>query len=444
VAQDAGIGLPDVLEAVRRQWKLALVLFLALVAGAVFYAERLPAEYTSKAVIALTPRPAGGANAADVTELGQQYVAYLTAETTVDEAARTIGLPDPHGLRGRVSAKVATESVNLTVSVDLRSAQRAADAANALADAAEVFAVTDKLLTADVVAPATTPSAPSKPRRHLLEAAGAAVALLIAIFIAVLVERGRPRVRGAREVGFVTGHAVIGRIPKSRAIRGGLDRALADPIVGGAVRSLRTVLDLEARATPVRTLVVTSSVPGEGKSTIAAMLASAIARLDARVLLVDADLRRPTVATHFGIEPVPGVAGLLNGTTSFDAAVRRIDRIPGLGVLPTAAVPDAGDLVARNLNSVLQRARGEYDVVVVDSPPLLAGDDAGTIAALGDAVLMVVASGVDSRRLGEASRSLEALGVRVVGVVLNRAHVATFAYGYGLTGSRDASPTSLG
>jgi Mrp family chromosome partitioning ATPase len=107
-------------------------------------------------------------------------------------------------------------------------------------------------------------------------------------------------------------------------------------------------------------------------------------------------------------------------------------------------VPDAGDLVARNLNSVLQRARGEYDVVVVDSPPLLAGDDAGTIAALGDAVLMVVASGVDSRRLGEASRSLEALGVRVVGVVLNRAHVATFAYGYGLTGSRDASPTSLG
>ena len=443
MAQDAGIGLPDVLEAVRRQWKLALLLFLALLTGAVAYAEQLPAEYTAKAVVALTPRPDGGANAADVTELGQQYVAYLTAETTVDDAARQIGLPDERGLRGRVTAKLATESVNLSVSVDLRSPRLAADAANALASAAEQFSVNDELLTADIVAPATKPSAPSKPRRQLLEAAGGAVALLIAVFVAVLVERGRPRVRGAREVGFVTGHAVIGRIPSSRAVKGGLDRALADPIVGGAIRSLRTVLDLEARATPVRTLVVTSSVPGEGKSTIAAMLASAIARLDARVLLVDADLRRPTVATHFGVEPVPGLAGLLNGTTSFEASVRRIDRIPGLGVLPTAAVPDAGDLVARNLNSVLQRARGDYDVVVVDSPPLLAGDDAGTIAALGDAVLLVVSSGVDSRRLSEAARSLEALSVRVVGVVLNRAHVATFSYGYGMTGQRDAS-SSLG
>ena len=93
---------------------------------------------------------------------------------------------------------------------------------------------------------------------------------------------------------------------------------------------------------------------------------------------VDADLRRPTVATHFGVPSVPGLAGLLNGTTSFEACVRRVDRVPGLGVLPTAAVPDAGDLVARNLNAVLQRARGDYDVVIVDSPPLLAGDDAGT------------------------------------------------------------------
>jgi succinoglycan biosynthesis transport protein ExoP len=202
------------------------------------------------------------------------------------------------------------------------------------------------------------------------------------------------------------------------------------------------VLDHEARSAPVHTLVVTSSVPGEGKSTVAAALASAIARLDARVLLVDADLRHPTVASLFGLEQKPGLAELLRGEAEFPEAVSSIRNVPGLYVVPTSGIVDTGDLLARNLHSVLQRARSGFDVVIVDSPPLLAGDDSGTIATQADAVLLVVANGVETRRLGEAARILDNVGVRVIGALLNRAPVPTFGYTYRTTVAEGRSSTS--
>lgn len=428
-------GLPDLLDAVRRRWRLGLLVFVAIFIGAFAYAHVLPRAYTAKTIVALTPRPNSGATAIDVTQLGQKYVAYVTAPTTISTVAAQVGVGQGT-LQRAVTASIATASVNLTIDVELGSARDAQAAANALASSAESFSTNDKLLVAQTVSPATLPLTPSKPRRALIEGAGLLLGLVIAVVVAIVVERSRPRVHSAMEASYVTGHGVIGRLPRSRSIRGGVDRALADPLVGGAIRSLRTVLDHDARVTPVHTIIVTSSTPGEGKSTVAAALASAIARLDARVLLIDGDLRHPSVASLFDLPFKPGLAEMVRGQATMDACVRAVPHIPGLFVLPTSGIAETGDLLARSVHTVLGAARNSYDVVLVDSPPLLVGDDTGILATQADAVLMVVSTGVETRRLGEAARSLDALGVRVIGVVLNRAHIPGYAYTYGAAGTR--------
>jgi len=429
VAEKPGVGLADLLGVLRLRWRIASAVFVAVIVGVVFYAYSLPREYTAKAVVALTPRPNTGTSATDVQQLGQKYVAYVTAPSTMRVVAPTVGLSGTR-LGNHVSADVATASVDLTVKVQLRSPRQAADAANALAAAIVTLADDDKLLTALTVAPATVPTEPSKPRRKLIEGAGALVALLVAIGTALLVERGRPRARSSNEIAFATGYPVIARIPPSRAVRAGVEQTVADPVAGGAIRSLRTVLDHLARDEAIRSLVVTSSIPGEGKSTVASSLGWAIARLDARVLVIDADLRHPAVARMFGVPASPGLVEVLRGEVSLTAAARAVEGAEGLYILPTAGVSAPGDLLARNLNTVLREATADFDVVIVDTPPLLVGDDAGTIATLTSAVLMVVSDGVEVRRLGEAMRHLDAVQARVIGVVHNRAEVASYGYSY--------------
>jgi len=423
------VGPAEILDALRLRWRLAALVLVTVLAGVVAYAYTLPNEYTAKVIVAITPQPNVGVAASDVAQLGQQYVAYVTAPSTIARVARNVGV-DRTTLGDGTNADIATGSVNLTIKVQLRTPRTTAVAANALADEVVSFAAGDKLVTAQVVSPAVVPTSPSKPRRKLLAGAGGLIAVILATAVALLVERGRPRVRSSVEIATVTGHDVLGRVPLSRSVRRGVAAALEDPLVGGAIRSLRTVLDHQARESAVRTLAVTSSVPGEGKSTVAASLAWSIAHLDARVLLIDADLRHPSLARVLGLPPKPGLVEVLRGNVTLAKAVTSEAGPPGLSVLPTSGVAETGDLLARNLAPLLTEAVGAYDVVIIDTPPLLAGDDSTTIATMCDAVLMVVTSGQQIRRLSDAARALSAVQARVLGVLLNRTDVPSYGYTY--------------
>jgi capsular exopolysaccharide synthesis family protein len=429
LADNTRVGPAEILDALRLRWRLAALVLVAVFAGAYAYAYTLPSQYTAKVIVSLTPRPSTGVGASDIAQLGQQYVAYVTAPTTVRRVADRIGV-DRSTLGDAVGADVATGSVNLTIKVQLRTPRTTAVAANALADAVVAFAGGDPLISAQVVSPATVPTDPSKPRRKLIAGAGGVIAVILATAVALLVERGRPRVRSSVEIATVTGHDVLGRVPLSRSVKRGIAAALDDPLVGGAIRSLRTVLDHQARESAVRTLAVTSSVPGEGKSTVAASLAWSIARLDARVLLIDADLRHPSLARVLELPPKPGLLEVLRGETTLARAATTAAGPDGLVVLPTSGVAETGDLLARNLHALLRQAAADYDVVIVDTPPLLAGDDSTTIATMCDAVLMVVTSGQQIRRLSDAARALSAVQARVLGVLLNRTDVPSYGYTY--------------
>lgn len=441
MTNNTGLTLGDVMGVLSHRWKLAVLVFLAMVLGVAAYTYSLSNSYQAKSTVSLEPRPGSGASAADVSQLGQKYIAYVTAPTEIRPLAAQLGVP-AQTLQDGVDAEIATGSINLTIQVELPSGAKAARASNQLASDVDALAVDDKLLSARTVAPAVVPTSAAKPRRKLILGGGVLIALLVAAGVAFAVERGRPRIRSAMEVAYITGHGVIGRLPSSRSVRGGVTAALADPLVGGAIRSLRTVLDHEARDAAVRSLAITSSIPGEGKSTVAACLASAIARLDARVLLIDADLRHPSVGDLFHLPPKPGLVDVLDGRIALRDAARHVPDVPGLWVVPTVGMEDPGDLLARQFGNTLRAATAEFDVVIVDTPPLLAADDAGTIATVSDAVLLVVAAGVETRRLGEASRTLDSIQVRVMGALLNRADVPTYGESYRASNTTSAPRNS--
>ena len=430
-----------VLQDLRRRWKEALVVAAAVVVGAVLYAQSLPNEYEGKAVVAFSPRAALNIGADTVRVVMPKYVAYATSRATVNRVAAELG-EDSGELAKAVDASVEPDSGNLTVKVTLTSARRAAEATNALADDILQFADTDDLLDAVVVAPALPPRIPSGPPRRLFAAAAVVLGTLLGLAMAFLLERGRPRVRTWRDVAIVTGYPVVGRVPPARVLRAATVEALADPAVGASVRTLRTNLERVSRELPVHVLVVTSSVSGEGKTTLAASLAVALSRLEANVLLVDADLRRPGVAKLFGMKERPGLSELLQGSATLEECLRP-GPVPALHVVPTAVDADAGDLLARRFVDVLRAARERFDVVVVDAPPMLGGDDARTIATMCDGTLFVVGADTPATSVSEAANALDALGVRVLGAVANRMRDPRGLGSYGAYGTYGAVPSSV-
>lgn len=415
-------GLSDVVEAVRRRWATALLVALALLSGVVWYAERLPDAYDATAIVAYAPQPEADIGADTIRVVLPKYVAYLTSRATARTVAQRLG-EDEEELLSAVDVSVAPETANLTITVRLPDPDRAAAVAGQLASEGVLLSTVDALLRGQVIAPALADPEPASPPRRLIEAGGLLLALLAGLVAAVVADRSRPRVTDALSAALVTGLGVVGRIPRSRTVGDSPLEALADPQLGTAVRAMRTQLEQQARGASLKVLAVTSSTAGEGKTTVAAALAASFARVDARVLLLDGDMRRPRVAEALDLDDrEPGLPDLLEERVSLAAAVQRTE-VAGLDVVVTRVRADAGDLLARRLGALLDQARSQYDVVVLDCPPLLSTDDARTLAALADATLLVVASGTESRHVAEAVAGLDALRVRVLGVALNRARL---------------------
>jgi Mrp family chromosome partitioning ATPase len=429
VAQDTG-GLPELIDALRWRWKLLLLIIVPIVLGSTIYAERLPDQFEGKAVVAVSPKPNGSSSASDiVTVVGPKYVAYITADHTIRRLAPGLGVPIAT-LEGAVDASLAPDTGNVTITATLPDAVDAARVANAFADDLVGFSTSDSLAEAQPVAPAVVPRGPSGPPRRLLEVAAFIVAVVIAVALAVLTERSRPRMRSWRDIAVVTGYPVVGRLPLSRRIRRvAPGRALSDPKIGAAARSLRTNLERELGGSPHGVVVVASAVKGEGKTTVAGVLATTLARLDRRVLLIDADLRAAGLSKGMRVDANGGLAGLLRGGGDLFARLQP-GWTGGLAVLPTATDADAGELLARRFSEVLRRARDSFDVVIVDSPELLAADDAATLATQVDGVLMVVSDGTMAAPVSEAVLALHGLRVRVWGVVANRVRETGGAVSY--------------
>lgn len=296
---------------------------------------------------------------------------------------------------------------------------------------------------ARVISEAVPPTSPSFPRPRLVLSVALTVSLLVALlaaYLAELADKGFRTAEDLREALGLTPLAVLPRLPARSA--GPPEAHLLDRPTGRIAEGVRAVLaSLLGRpaAGRGRVVLVTSCLPGEGKTTLALCLGRLAAGEGLRTLLVDADLRRPRVREVLGPEPRPGLAELLRGECTLETALR-VDARSGLVVLPGSqrAGQPTRLLGADGLGRLLAAARERFDLVLVDTGPLVAVADARLMAPLVDQAVLVVRWSATPRDLAAAAlagaRELEG---KLVGAVLNRVDLRKEAR-YGRSGGRAA------
>ncbi len=219
---------------------------------------------------------------------------------------------------------------------------------------------------------------------------------------------------------------VLGGLSRGKARKAGSAEAVvslgsAPSAPSEAYRTLRTNLIFSQAAQAYRTVLVSSPGAGEGKTTTAVNLAAVYAQQNQRVLLLDCDLRKPQVAHVFGLKRSPGLVNVLaHGIAPEDAV--RLSGVHGLEVMTTGPLPpNPSELLgSEEMGKVLEWARQNYDMVILDSPPLLAAADASVLASQVDGTLLVIRAGSTDREEAERARyQLDTVGARLLGAVLN-------------------------
>ena len=306
---------------------------------------------------------------------------------------------------------------------------------------------------ARVVDPAVLPSAPIRPMKGLIVGLSGILALVCSVAMTLLLQILNNTFKSIEEVESKLNLPVLGILPlvknRQRSQIAHLFSSNEDRSFSESIRTIRTGLVLSGMAEPHRILVVTSSLPGEGKSTVAANLAYAFGQLE-KVLLVDADLRRPTLAKNFKF-PVgtPGLANLIAGTARAEDCIKTIE---GIDMLCAGAVPPnpLELLSSERFAAVIEDLKSRYDRVIIDSPPIQAVSDATILATHADAQIYVIKSETTPVPLAQKGvGQLLQSNSPVTGVVLNQVDVRKaqkqgYHYGgyydyYGYTSSQPAT-----
>jgi capsular exopolysaccharide synthesis family protein len=302
---------------------------------------------------------------------------------------------------------------------------------------------------ANTIAAADVPEDPSSPSIPLNLAVGLMLGLLLGLGIAVLRHLLDTKIRNENEVRAMTDSPILGVVAYDQEVSLHpvivRDQPLAAP--SEAIRRLRTNLQFIDLANRPKSIVISSSIPGEGKSTIAMNLAVSLADTGSRVILVDADLRRPSIATYAGIEGRVGLTTVLIGRAEVEDVVQPLGTT-SLDVLPAGQVPpNPSELLGSTaMASLLEQLSASYDMVLLDSPPLLPVTDAVVLSLLaGGALVVVGADRIHRPQLHQSLESLETAGAHLFGIVMNkiaRREAAAYAYGSGYPAVPELRPST--
>lgn len=319
----------------------------------------------------------------------------------------------------------------------------------------------EKVEDVQIVRPALEPTAPVNPPKTAATAGiGTVLGLILGLVFAFLIETFDTSIGTIEEVENYLGAPVLGVIPQitqkdlkatlSEKYPGKLDEVTSERVsrlvshfspqstLAESYRSLRTNLNFACRDDNIKTVVFTSATPREGKTTSIVNLSITIAQTGQRVLLVEADLRKPVIANMFGIDQTPGLTDALMGSHDWEKSVKTIADImmgklnidevletPGmdnLHIMTSGTVPpNPAELISsKSIDDFIAWAKSNYDFVMIDAPPILAATDAALLGSKVDATIIVYRVGKIARvTLRRAKSQLENVKARILGVVLN-------------------------
>lgn len=427
----------ELLRTLRRRWRTIATFTLLAIIASMLLSWRTTPIYESTAKVYVT---------SDNSSVTESYAANLYAVQNVASYAKLashrkllsrvieeLDLPmNETQLAARVSAEVEPETKILVIRVVDTSPERAQEIADEEAEQLVIFlreletpstGDTPQVLPT-ITDPATLNETPIAPRTGLNMILALLVGLAIGTAVAIARElldqtvKTPDDVEKATEVPLMAGIAEDNTVDKTPLLT---DLTSFSPRAE-AFRLLRTNLQFLDLDNPPRSLVITSSVSGEGKTTAATNLAVALAQAGRRVLLVDGDLRRPRVAQLMGLEGSVGLTTVLVGRTKLEDSVQR-HKASGVHVLASGPTPPNPSeiLQAKATHDLLAKLRDAYDIVIIDAPPLLPVADAAILATATDGAIVITRHGKTTKdQLQGATQRLNSVGARIFGIVLNR------------------------
>ncbi len=415
---------------------------------------RVAAETAAALGHGLTPKKV--LNAISVSQESDTDLATVSATwTSPTFAAQLANAYARHVIADRQRADAnyysnALQAVNLQFNALTPVQQRGVEGAD-LKDRATSLQILNQLQSGEVKLEqsAILPTGPSSPKVARNTALGGILGLLLGLGVAFLLERLDRRLREPGDLERVYGVPLLGVVPESSALSraqvgAGSTRQLppTEAEIFGLLRAHIRYFNVDRQ---LRLVVIVSAAPGDGKTTVARYLAMAAATVGSRVLFIEADLRRPVAARCFGIEQQPGLSEVLLGEVSLDRVVQNVEFATRKGTKLGLDVLVAGGVLPPNppqvmesqaMETLLDTAQGRYDLVVIDTPPLVLLPDAFPIIRRADGVVIVSRLGHNRRDVASRLReTLASVDAPVVGVVANgykRGRGAS-SYGYAYT-----------
>lgn len=454
------MDLRDYLRILRRNWIIIVAASMTglLIGGAA--AVLTPPTYTSQTQLFVAIQGSGS-----VLELQQgnsfsqarvqSYVQTVTTPIVLQPAIDSLGLATtPEDLATRVEATSDVNTVLINIAVSDSSAVQSAAIAQAIASS--MIKAVDSLETPktggtspvslSVIRPASAPTAPSAPNTRMNLILGLVLGTFLGIGLAVLRTTLDNRIRGEADLRRVTDAPILGGISfdQNATRKPLLTQAAPQSPRAESFRQLRTNLQFANVSGHAKTVLITSSLPGEGKSTTATNLAIALAQAGQAVCLVDADLRRPMVSEYLGLERNAGLTTALVGAADVGDLLQPWGDHQ-LHVLTSGQIPpNPSELLGSDeMNLLIRRLEDTFDTVIIDAPPLLPVTDAAVLSQhVGGVVLVVGSQKLRHHDLEKSLGSLRMVDSNLLGFVLNRLPTKgpdAYAYSYY---SYDAATTS--
>jgi polysaccharide biosynthesis transport protein len=432
------VEFSDYIRVLRRSWVLLVAAALVGGGGAAAYALHETPLYDAEATVVVTPNSAGTitdfqAAATYVQQVVTTYADIATKPVVLTPVAKKLDLTkaEQANLADEITITASNTSQLISIQVSDASPKRAADIANGVATQLSKT-VTDvspsrggaaplKIASVETATAAATPSYPNIP---LTLGIGVLGGFALALAFAVLRTALDTRIRRPEDAQAVTDRPVLGGIAHSNAVKKNPLVVRSEPTgrLAEEFRTLRTnlqFLDVDRKA---RTMVISSSTEGEGKTTTAVNLALAIADAGSDVLVIDADLRRPRLADSLRIDGGVGLTDVLIDRVQLDDALQQWGD-GKITVLPAGAIPPNPSelLQSEAMEQLLTTLQGRFGTIVLDAPPLLPVSDAAILSHRASGTLMVCAAGHTTKgQLTDAVSKVERVGGRVLGVVLTK------------------------